>query len=158
MAAMTRIQRQRTKGWRMPPRSVYVGRPSPWGNPFPVDGDLQPWLALAVGERGDLAGRRAGAVKWYRAWMGGDVTSAIPVEGERPLRPDETRSEVEYTSGQVRRVADIVSGMGVMMLARNPIHVPRVPDIEPLRAYDALVCWCPLDGPCHADVLLEMLR
>ena len=31
-----RIQRKRTKGWRMPPNTVYVGRPSKWGNPFPV--------------------------------------------------------------------------------------------------------------------------
>lgn len=29
-----RIQRQRTKGWRMPEGAVYVGRPSRWGNPF----------------------------------------------------------------------------------------------------------------------------
>ncbi len=31
-----RIQRKRTKGWRMPPNTVYVGRPSKWGNPFAV--------------------------------------------------------------------------------------------------------------------------
>ena len=30
-----RIQRKRTKGWRMPENTVYVGRPSVWGNPFP---------------------------------------------------------------------------------------------------------------------------
>ena len=29
-----RIQRQRTKGWRMPEGAVYVGRPTIWGNPF----------------------------------------------------------------------------------------------------------------------------
>lgn len=29
-----RIQRKRTKGWRMPPNTVYVGRGSKWGNPF----------------------------------------------------------------------------------------------------------------------------
>lgn len=29
-----RIQRQRIKGWRMPPNTVYVGRPSRWGNPW----------------------------------------------------------------------------------------------------------------------------
>lgn len=27
--------------------------------------------------------------------------------------------------------------------------------IAPLRGKD-LVCWCPLDQPCHADVLLEL--
>lgn len=31
-----RIQRKRTKGWRMPPNTVYVGRPSKWGNPWHV--------------------------------------------------------------------------------------------------------------------------
>ena len=34
-----RIQRQRTRGWRMPPSAVYVGRPTKWGNPYIV-GDL----------------------------------------------------------------------------------------------------------------------
>ena len=29
-----RIQRKRTEGWRMPKNTVYVGRPSKWGNPF----------------------------------------------------------------------------------------------------------------------------
>jgi hypothetical protein len=29
-----RIQRQRTKGWRMPEGAVYVGRPTKWGNPW----------------------------------------------------------------------------------------------------------------------------
>lgn len=27
--------------------------------------------------------------------------------------------------------------------------------IAPLRGHD-LACWCPLDQPCHADVLLEL--
>lgn len=31
-----RIQRQRTKGWRMPEGAVYVGRPSRWANPFRI--------------------------------------------------------------------------------------------------------------------------
>ncbi len=31
-----RIQRKRTKGWRMPAGAVYVGRPTRWGNPFDV--------------------------------------------------------------------------------------------------------------------------
>ena len=31
-----RIQRKRTAGWRMPENTVYVGRPTRWGNPYPV--------------------------------------------------------------------------------------------------------------------------
>lgn len=34
---MRRIQRKRTKGWRMPENTVYVGRPSKWGNPFNIN-------------------------------------------------------------------------------------------------------------------------
>jgi hypothetical protein len=29
-----RIQRKRVKGWRMPPNTVYVGKPSRFWNPF----------------------------------------------------------------------------------------------------------------------------
>jgi len=29
-----RIQRKRTKGWKMPEGAIYVGRPTKWGNPF----------------------------------------------------------------------------------------------------------------------------
>lgn len=31
-----RIQRKRTKGWKMPKNTVYVGRPTIWGNPFKI--------------------------------------------------------------------------------------------------------------------------
>ena len=31
-----RIQRRRTKGWRMPQNTVYVGRPTMYGNPYPA--------------------------------------------------------------------------------------------------------------------------
>lgn len=31
-----RIQRKRTKGWRLPANTKCVSRPGPWGNPFRV--------------------------------------------------------------------------------------------------------------------------
>ena len=34
-----RIQRRRTRGWRMPEGAIYVGRPTKWGNPFPFGPD-----------------------------------------------------------------------------------------------------------------------
>jgi hypothetical protein len=40
-----RIQRKRTKGWRMPPNTVAVSRPSRWGNPYTV---AEFGLALAM--------------------------------------------------------------------------------------------------------------
>ena len=34
IAKPKRIQRRRTKGWRMPEGAIYVGRPTKWGNPY----------------------------------------------------------------------------------------------------------------------------
>lgn len=42
-----RIQRKRKKGWMMPEGTVYVGRPSKWGNPFRV-GRHYPTATAAV--------------------------------------------------------------------------------------------------------------
>lgn len=35
-----RVQRKRTKGYRLPPNTVYVGRPTKWGNPFFIGSNL----------------------------------------------------------------------------------------------------------------------
>jgi len=43
----TRIQRRRTRGWKMPPGAVYVGRPTRFGNPFPA-GEPGPFTAEEV--------------------------------------------------------------------------------------------------------------
>ena len=52
-----RIQRRRTKGWRMPAGAVSVTRPGLFGNPFD-------WMALG----------RARAVEFYRRWLADDFT------------------------------------------------------------------------------------
>jgi len=89
---MKRIQRKRTKGWRMPLNTVYVGRPSKWANPFRVGID----------------GDRETVVRKFR----------------------------EYAMEKLKE---------------DPNW------LEPLRGKD-LACWCPLDKPCHADVLIELLK
>lgn len=85
-----RIQRKRTKGWRMPEGTVYVGRPSCWGNPHVISPGIT----------------REEAVNRYRR----DVTMRC---------------------GTVGRIKDALSGKN-------------------------LACWCRLDQPCHADVLIEI--
>jgi hypothetical protein len=35
-----RVVRRRTKDWKMPPNTTYVGRPTVWGNPFVVGSEL----------------------------------------------------------------------------------------------------------------------
>jgi hypothetical protein len=37
MSSPVRVQRKRTKGYRLPPNTVSVCRPGRWGNPFPAD-------------------------------------------------------------------------------------------------------------------------
>ena len=46
MTAPKRIQRKRTKGWRMPEGAVYVGRGTKWGNPYPVGGRKEGALTI----------------------------------------------------------------------------------------------------------------
>ena len=96
-----RIQRKRTKGWRMPENAVYVGRPSKWGNPFRVSN--------------------------------GDCSHPDCGPGSHP------------PSTAMMAVAAFRTHWKVLLadLARME-----------LRGKD-LACWCPLDQPCHADVLLE---
>jgi hypothetical protein len=58
-----RIQQKRTKGWRKPPNTVCVSRPSKWGNPFKVE------------EHG-----RAKAIAMYRTWLTRGDGQVLPVE------------------------------------------------------------------------------
>lgn len=81
MATPQRIQRSRVKGWRMPADTIYVGRPSAWGNQYEAmraggqwsvfrrvqlkEGLLHYWL-----ERVGLVSREeaiAEAIRCYRA-------------------------------------------------------------------------------------------
>jgi len=59
--APIRIQRQRTRGWRMPPNTLYVGRGSRWGNPRRV--------GMYVGYKA------ADAVADYRRWIERDPST-----------------------------------------------------------------------------------
>lgn len=61
-----RIQRKRSKRWRMPLLAVYVGRPTRWGNPYSVQ------------QYG-----RTGAVEHFRL----HVARLAPAEREALLRP-----------------------------------------------------------------------
>lgn len=49
MTHPVRIQRQRTKGWKMPPNTVSVTRPGYYGNPFTTEnsGAVHPVMRFA---------------------------------------------------------------------------------------------------------------
>jgi hypothetical protein len=42
----------------------------------------------------------------------------------------------------------------VRLYRLHVVEPPNGHDYEELRGKD-LACWCPLDGPCHADVLMK---
>ena len=107
-----RIQRKRTKGWRMPPNTVAVARPSRWGNPFKIEDAREAGFV-----RDEAKGRRF-VVDCFRNWIRG---SDQWWQGEESDRRRKWMQE----------------------------HLPE------LRGKD-LACYCPLDQPCHADVLLEL--
>lgn len=65
MSKPIRVQRSRAKGWKMPPNTVYVGRPTLWGNPFPVQ------------KYGPEK-----AVQMYRDWLVGKLPKVYPFERE----------------------------------------------------------------------------
>lgn len=44
----TRVQLQRTKGWRLPDAAVNVARPTRWGNPYRIGPDRSPAQAVAL--------------------------------------------------------------------------------------------------------------
>ena len=101
----TRIQRKRTKCWRMPENTVYVGRGTEWGNPFVIGRD---------GTAKECIEKYLDHVMPYRD-RGKNIGMAKPYLWEMSL-------------AYIR---------------------------EKLRGKN-LACWCALDRPCHADVLLEI--
>ncbi len=89
-----RIQRKRTKGWRMPANTVYVGRPTKWGNPYKV-GDKFMF---------DIIDRSSAVYPLFESYI---------------------------------------------------YQKLKTLDIKELQGKN-LACWCPLDKPCHADILIKL--
>ena len=108
MAKPIRIQRKRTKGWRMPPNTVYVGRPTVFGSP--INRKLGPGTGLRL-------------YKYF-------------------IRHQWAQLEQEG--------CNIVDILGLQILAKKLSEA-----VVTLRGKN-LACWCPLDQPCHADILLEL--
>ena len=81
-----RIQRRRTKGWRQPKGTVFVGRPSKFGNPYRIDSQLPKHMALpaAVGLFKSYAGYRLESdPHWLDSLKGKDLACWCPLEDEK---------------------------------------------------------------------------
>lgn len=75
-----RIQRKRTAGWRMPLNTIYVGRPTKWGNPWPVT----PISERSVGVGEEFYYSRA--VEAFSFWIKDDKQSDLRDEIRRELK------------------------------------------------------------------------
>lgn len=136
MSKPIRIQRKRTRGWIMPPDTVHVGRPGKWGNPFNFSSADNCWNALALDCRGDRKGRQEASVKAFRHWV---------------LNPGGRIAEMEF--GVVLESC----GEKIPLGPRAKAGVaPSIKEIQTALRGKNLACWCPLDQPCHADVLIEI--
>lgn len=133
----------------MPEGAVYVGRPTKWGNPFPINDDGAVWRALACGYLGDAAGRRLAAVALHRAWLTGS-----PIESGGAGSED--GGALQFADGSTVSIDDHCRGIAAVAAGlMGKLDLPERPDLTELRGRD-LVCWCPLDAPCHADTLLAI--
>jgi hypothetical protein len=82
MSGPKRIQRKRTKGWRMPDGAVYVGRPTKWGNPARIGDSF-----AERDEQGYWRGKkmtREDAMAWFREHVRAD--SEMGRDAVRELR------------------------------------------------------------------------
>ncbi len=118
---MKRIQRKRTRGWKIPKNTFYVGRPYDFGNPFRLIN---------------------GVIYYY--FINRKILSHWIIYDDN--KSDYTMSDIMY-----------FYEMWVTGKLTDDIGLPPVPDIELLRGKD-LACWCALDKPCHADVLIKLLN
>lgn len=129
-----RIQRKRTKGWRMPEGTIYVGRGSVFGNP-------------TICQRPYSCPHHPLFERW--AWQDDDGKVD-------PLRccVDRYRHYVETGLRNEPTRTGCLS-FAVEALAGYPNRTKLIEALPKLRGKN-LACWCPLDQPCHADVLLEL--
>lgn len=132
-----RMQRKRTKGWKMPDNTVSVTRPGKWGNPFDFRSPECSFLALSYGCRGDPRGRQEASVRAFREWI-------TPMAGKQTVR---------YERGVVLDNGKRTAQVGPRFIVGPP---PTAETIRSELAGRNLACFCALDQPCHADVLLEL--
>lgn len=126
-----RIQRKRTKGFKMPFGAIYVGRGSVWGNPFIV-GRPSGVFPEGAGKHGKAetmieALTLEQALEFYRNVVSGFLTPEMYPAGHGWA----DRFRKHYR--------------------QHPTEVAR-------RMFrDAtVVCWCAPDARCHGDILLAI--
>lgn len=132
-----RIQLRRTKGWRKPEGTVNVARPSRWGN----------WYVV---ERNEVVTTRGGITRYSKTgplWVVAQTRRNRPTGAAWGTWDDEHAATVFAVELFERALIAAWAGLD------GAIHKRFY--LDGLEGKD-LACWCPLDQPCHGDVLLEL--
>jgi hypothetical protein len=116
-----RIQRKRTKDYTQPLGTIYVGRPTKWGNPIRLNGDC-----IYI----DASYRRKILSPWV-FYNVGDLDDVIYLFEKILIGTQFYNKDLQYWSDHFAKL-----------------------DIKDLKGAN-LSCWCPLNKPCHADILLK---
>jgi hypothetical protein len=125
-----RVQRKRSKGWKMPPNTVYVGRGTMWGNPFVIKklghnswavistdtDDGKSHIVLKTNNKKDAV---KFAIRAYEFWL-------LPYSHEAP-----SIDLFFFSVSQYEMIKSKLAGKN-------------------------LACWCKEGEPCHADILLRL--
>lgn len=157
-----RIQRKRTKGWRMPEGAVYVGRGSKFGNPFEyrTPQGLVRYRPEAP-EEWEYEGRISahGATHPYYGPDGTVTDYRVRYATRGELVRMYRRTILDPDRGMLG--ADPSNGGHLLTYWTGKAHTGtlRTVTTEVIRAElrgKDLSCWCAPDLPCHADVLLEL--
>lgn len=123
-----RIQRKRTKGWRAPANTVSVTRPGIFGNPFAnMELYCHPSCAVEISLR--LFENAARGI-WNPSVLDGWDNLGFQMIYGMHLRWNER-------------------------IRKRGYHHPEEAIRMELRGKN-LMCFCPLDQPCHADILLRI--
>ena len=130
-----RVQMSRQHPWRKDhPDAVIVARPSRWGNEYAVGATIRDFRIECERQGKDASHAFAPAVVTRRV---ADLPSFMAIR-------------------TVRDRADAVECFRLLVAEFEWDDEDGFRSwLSPLAGRD-LACWCPLDQPCHADVLLEV--
>lgn len=125
-----RVQRKRTKGWKMPENTVYVGRGSRFGNPFSIEHDR---------------------------WNGWCVLDPEFFPKRQRHYCDSQAEAHQLAVGKYSQHIMPYQHRGKTATLENFfISSANIDDIASALRGKNLACWCALDQSCHADVLLKV--
>ncbi len=129
-ALPVRVQRKRSKGWKMPENTVYVGRGTMWCNPFVIKkADHNIWVVVATDTE--------------------DGKSHIVLKTMD--KKEAVRFAIAAYEHWLLPYSHEVGGIDLFFFSVSQYEMIK----EKLKGKN-LACWCRPDEECHADILLKL--